>query len=78
MVDQASRPEIYLDYAATAPVHPAAALAVQFPGVRAVASDAVIDRCPPELRELARPLGPQRVRGRQDPVACFDVTPRRG
>ena len=50
----------------------------EFPGVRAVASDAVIDRCPPELRATARPLGPQRVRGRQDPVACFDVTPRRG
>ncbi len=48
----------------------------ELPGVRAVASEAVVSRCSEPLRSAARPLGPQRVRGRNEPIACFDVTPR--
>ncbi len=43
-------------------------------GVRIVASEAVVSRCSPALRAAARPLGLQSVRGRQEPVDCFDLT----
>ncbi len=43
-------------------------------GVRVVASDEVVSRCSPALRAAARPLGLQSVRGRTDPVVCFDVS----